>query len=376
MDYEIDKKSVILSDSESDFQPEEIASDSTTSSFSIKTEWTPESRECLLKLIEERGYVRQLLENNAEEIYLKLSNLMTIMGYDYTQDDIRTEWTKLLNKYNEGTKFEGYEDLHKIFNDGKDDPTTEVVIAEQDPCEDVCFKKRWSDKETRCLLDAMRTYGLPTGHRLRKSCHTLQEILKRHGFDRTIEQIIFRVKNLKAIYAKVKNKVLSKEQFPYYAIMKVLWGDKTPLDRKLLKNLKVARKKSGNISKSRNDKNAYSGKRKSRIAKSKRNWWSDEETLVLLEFIKLNDITTGIYNANCHMSLSNAALTINCHMSNTDATVSCPVIVKHRFDGQLLLSNIALTVSCHMSNTDATVNFRLSLSNTALIVNSHCQTLP
>lgn len=314
MEIDDDKKLIRLFNSDS--QSEDVLSESESQSHShnllkSETEWRSEERMCLLKVIEEHGYVSNLLENE-NQTYVELSKLMTVSGYNRSKDDIKAEWSKILLKYNEGTKFECYDELHKLLRDSKNG-VAEIIIIEGDTFDEpentdhtyeelahqTRNSKKWSDSETCCLLEALDKYGLPTHRTLRKISSIAYKHMKENGYKRSLQQVQFRIKNLKSCYYKVERKVMRKAQFAFYGRMKDLFDDyKQTLSEEQLQKWLVLHGKDRNVHKSSEsdgDETEEHCNVNGTPSLVRRQFWSDEETQTLLQFIKKKGIGTGDY---------------------------------------------------------------------------------
>lgn len=277
---------------------ESVESDSESKS---ECEWTAEETSCLLELIGTCNDISQLLEDDDnDQIYVELSKSMLPHGHTRSAEDVKEEWTNLLNKYTQGSKFEHYDELHKLLNEANEN--TEIIMMCDDngksyespePNDKI---KRWSDEETNCILDVLEKYGLPTRNTVQKITRFASISLKKHGFNRTHEQIQLRLKKLRLCYYKVARNLLSKEDFPFYDRMKELFED---YNQSLTKDqLELFLSFNGDTTKKEAEEEAEEVCENWRIgyAGTARQIWSEKETNVLLQFIETKEISEG----NCY----------------------------------------------------------------------------
>lgn len=246
----------------------------------LKSEWSSQENSCLLELLGTYNSIPQL-DDDSEQIYEELSKLMVAHGYERSAADVRQEWSKLLNKYSKGTKFEHHDEIQKLLNAG--DGETEIIIMCDDnesPPDELKDKiKRWTEEETNCIIEVLEKYGLPTRRSLQKITRLASESLKKYGCNRSHEQIQLRLKKLRSSYYKVSRNLLKEQDFPFYDRMKELFEDyKQSLTKEQLKIFL-----SFNGDKNNSEDPSITAKQ----------FWSEKETDVLLDFIDSKGITEG-----------------------------------------------------------------------------------
>lgn len=354
-----DKKLIRLLNSESQSAEFPSTSESCNSAQESErsepdAEWTSEERKCLLQLIDEQGYVSQLLETNDDELYEKLSKLMTLTGYNRLENDIKSEWVNLLNKYNEGTEFECYEELHKILADRSG--LSEIIIIQGDTCDvldntdhdyegfAVCSKnkktKKWNDKETFCLIEALECYGLPTRRALSKISRLVHKHMKVQGFNRTLEQIQFRLKNLKSRYYRVQRNEMNEASFPFYRQIKHLFDEyKKTLNEEQLQKFLVVHEMNDNAQKASEDDGddteaVDAAGVRPLVRTGKRSLWSEEETQTLLQFMKKKRLVTGnVLTFQMSHLTSTVIQLFLCHIPIVcQSCCNCLTVLFHLFD--------------------------------------------
>lgn len=266
-----------------------------------ESEWTSEEVICLLKLIKEYGYISQL-EKDDDQVYVKLSKLMTVSGFERSRDEVKLEWSDLLDKYNnEGTKFDYYDEVAKLLKEGNE--TTEIIIIKGDGDTDNNYNgftwkdksmKKWARNETNCLFEILEKYGLPTRRTLHKIINLAYNHLTQYGFDRTREQIHFRIKNLKACYYRVQRRKLNKSCFPYYDRVKALLEDyKQIVSTERSQDLIPSDEPEHNSIEGEDDDDDDKIDGNEISINQRRQIWSDQETHTLMKFIEDRNIVTG-----------------------------------------------------------------------------------
>lgn len=250
------------------------------------SEWTLEETNCLLNLISDSDTFPQLkLEN---EIYEKLSKLMTINGYTKSQLCIKSVCNILKQKY----KAADLSEVALKFAKPK------MVIINEEESKTINYKntkaskRNRSHKETECVINVLEKYGMPNRTNLRKFCLLTVDHLKENGFSRTEEQAHIKIKHLRALYNQVIRKTLKEEEFPFYSRFKSIIHAQGRLT-------KLMESEDDCVTEEEHPKYDVEESLSAELneddisTKKARQIWTNKEIRVLLKFIEENNIITG-----------------------------------------------------------------------------------
>ncbi|KAF2884251.1 hypothetical protein ILUMI_21943 [Ignelater luminosus] len=303
----------------------EIRPSSSENANSTDSEWSTDETSCLLKLIAEYEYLPQIKSQN-DQVYTKLSKLMTISGHKKTNDEIKYYWKLLQQKYNDHKagklkQFDYYDQMSGLLDfNSSPHSEPEIIIIKGEELEGNILhsdlendynnqeyehkngrsirRNNWTHKETECVVQVLEKYGMPSRTNLRKFCYVIVDYLKQHGFTRSEEQAQVKIKHLRALYNQVIRKTLKEEEFPFFKRIEALM--QSHQTQKVKENDETQNYIALDEQSKSDGEDNVNAEFSEQITeeedpgyKKGRQIWTNKEIKVLLKFIEENGIVTG-----------------------------------------------------------------------------------